>query len=132
MNSSPDAAAAVRRSMRLYLLVGLVLFGGTVATVAVATVPALDIGKHGFDKWDMVLGLTIASFKASLVALIFMHLNHERRLIYWLAGFAAMHCVGMISITLLAEADTIHDPTFYRDTRGPAKEGFSFTKGQAR
>ncbi len=116
--------------MRLYLLVGAILFGGTIATVAVATVPWLDIGEHGFDKWDMGLGLMIAAFKASLVALIFMHLNHEKRLIYWLGGLATMHAIGMATFTLLAEADTTHDPDFYRGTRGEPQEGLSFTKGQ--
>jgi cytochrome c oxidase subunit IV len=107
---------AVRKSLRLYLFIGIILFCGTGATVAVATIPALDIGQHGFDKWDMMLGLLIASFKASLVAAVFMHLNHEKRLIYWLIGFATVHCLGMAIFTFLAEADTIHNPHFFKGT----------------
>ncbi len=71
-----DSPEAIQKSLRLYTLIGGVLFAGTIITVMVATVPALDFGKHGFDVADMVLGLLIASVKASLVAAIFMHLNH--------------------------------------------------------
>lgn len=72
---------SVRKAKKLYLIVGLLLFCATGATVAVATVPWLDVGGHGFDGWDALLGLGIASFKATLVAAIFMHLSpcrHER------------------------------------------------------
>ena len=105
MADSPDA---IKKSIRLYLLIGGVLFAGTITTVLVATVPALDFGKHGFDTADMVLGLLIASVKASLVAAIFMHLNHEKRLIYWLFGFGITAAICLLALTALAETDPIH------------------------
>ena len=105
MADSPDA---IKKSIRLYLLIGGVLFAGTITTVLVATVPALDFGKHGFDTADMVLGLLIASVKASLVAAIFMHLNHEKRLIYWLFGFGIIAAICLLALTALAEHDPIH------------------------
>ncbi len=111
-----DSAAhgeAVRQSLRLYMLVGLSLFCGTLATFAVATIPALDVGRHGFDKWDAVLGLAIALTKASLVAAIFMHLNHERRLIYWLILAGLLHASGFFIGTMMHYANTTHDPYFY-------------------
>src|SRR5688572_9525159 len=86
---------SVKKATRRYLLVGLVLFCATGATVAVATVPWLDVGGHGFDRWDALLGLFIASVKASLVALIFMHLNHERWWVYFLLTLASIHGIGM-------------------------------------
>lgn len=130
MNTNPTFdPQAIRRSMRLYLLVGLILFAGTVATVAVATVPALDFGKHGFDAADLVLGLLIATTKASLVALIFMHLNHERRFIYFLVGLSAVHCIGMIAFTMLAETDSIRDPNFFHGSRGEDEGGVSVSRG---
>jgi len=125
-HSNPEA---VRRTLRLYALVGLVLFCGTAATVAVATVPWLDVGKHGFDGADMILGLCIATFKALLVAAIFMHLNHERRLIYWLIGLALVHCAGMIAFTMLAEADGIRDPYFFHGERKPEHGGVPLSRG---
>lgn len=124
--ANPDA---IKRSLRLYALVGLILVCGTAATVAVATVPWLDVGKHGFDGADMFLGLAIASIKALLVASIFMHLNHERRLIYWLIGLAFVHCVGMIAFTMLAEADSVRDPYFFHGERKPDGGGVSVSRG---
>jgi len=103
-----DSPEAIQKSLRLYKLIGAVLFAGTVITVMVATVPALDFGKHGFDTADMVLGLLIASVKASLVAAIFMHLNHEKRLIYWLFGFGIIAAICLLALTALAETDPIH------------------------
>lgn len=104
----------IQRSKRTYLWVGLVLFCGTVATAAVATIPAFDIGAHGFDKWDAMLGLAIAITKASLVAAIFMHLNHERRWVYFAFGIGLVHAVGLFVGTYMHYADTPIDKYFYR------------------
>jgi caa(3)-type oxidase subunit IV len=103
-----DSPEAIQKSLRLYKLIGAVLFVGTIVTVLVATQPFLDIGGHGFDVWDMVLGLAIASVKATLVAAIFMHLNHEKQLIYWVFGFALLFAVIMAALIGLAKWDPIH------------------------
>jgi caa(3)-type oxidase subunit IV len=108
-----DTPEAIKKSVRTYLFVGLILFVGTVVTVLVATVPALDIGRHGFDKWDAILGLAIASIKASLVAFIFMHLNHEKKAVYWLFGSGLVMVCSLAFLTALAIFDPIHDPLFY-------------------
>ncbi|MEM9080847.1 MAG: cytochrome C oxidase subunit IV family protein [Verrucomicrobiota bacterium] len=86
-----DSVEEIKKATKTYLVVGLLLFVGTVVTVAVATIPALDVGGHGFDTADLILGLLIASVKASLVLFIFMHLNHEKKLVYFLLvlGFVA-------------------------------------------
>ena len=127
MNQEPELPQAVReqvrRSLRLYLIVGLILFCGTLATVAVATIPALDVGAHGFDKWDAVLGLAIAATKATLVAAIFMHLNHERRWVYGVITLASMHVVGLFLGTWLHYADMGHDPYFYKVTTPASVSG---------
>jgi caa(3)-type oxidase subunit IV len=116
-----DSPEAIKRATRLYLGIGGILFAGTVATVLVATVPALDIGHHGFDVWDMVLGLCIATVKASLVALIFMHLNHEKRLIYWLFGFGLVGAFFMVALIALAKWDPIHYDGFKTGVPGTEK-----------
>src|SRR5688572_4496077 len=103
-----DSPEAIKKATRLYLFIGLVLFVGTVVTVAVATVPWLDFGKHGFDTMDLVIGLLIATVKASLVALIFMHLNHEKRLIYWLFSFGLVAAFFLVALVGLAKWDPIH------------------------
>ncbi len=94
-----DSIAEVQKAKKLYTFIGLLLFFFTVVTVMVATVEALDFGEHGFDKVDAIIGLLIAAFKASLVMAIFMHLNHEKPLIYlvYLLGIAmAFFCMWLI------------------------------------
>lgn len=108
-----DTPEAIKKSIRTYCFVGGVLFVGTVLTVAVATVEALDIGRHGFDMWDCALGLLIASVKASLVAFIFMHLNHEKKAVYWLFGSGLCMVCSLGGLTALAMLDPIVDTHFY-------------------
>lgn len=108
-----DTPEAVRKSIRIYLFVGAVLFLGTILTYLVATVPALDVGQHGFDAMDAVLGFAIAATKASLVAAIFMHLNHERKAVYWIFGSGLVFVIALFGLTALAKSDPIHDPLFY-------------------
>lgn len=103
-----DSPEALQKSLRLYKMIGGVLFAGTVITVLVATRPELDFGKHGFDTADMVLGLLIATVKATLVAAIFMHLNHEKRMIYWLFGFGILAAFFLVALIALAKWDPIH------------------------
>jgi caa(3)-type oxidase subunit IV len=107
-----DSAEEIQKSIRKYLLVGAILFVGTIATVLVAVVPALDIGKHGFDSWDMWLGLGIATTKASFVAAVFMHLNHEKKAVYWLFASGLVFAVAMVVLIFLAKSDPIHYEDF--------------------
>ena len=118
-DSHAAAPEAVKKTLRLYLMVGIILFCGTIATVAVATVPFLDIGAHGFDKWDALLGLRIAATKATLVAAIFMHLNHERPMIYALIGLGAIHACGFFIGTYMHYVDFPRDLYFYRGENPP-------------
>ncbi len=94
-----DSVEEIKKAKKLYLVIFGALLVGTVLTVAVATIPFLDVGGHGFDAADAVLGLIIASVKASLVMLIFMHLNHEKPLIYFFYGVGivmAFFCMWLI------------------------------------
>lgn len=109
-----DSLEAIQKAKKTYLLVFGALLVGTVLTVLVATVPALDIGGHGFDMWDAVLGLLIASTKATLVAAIFMHLNHEKKLIYWVFFGAIFFFFAMGALFALAESSPILDHNFYK------------------
>jgi cytochrome c oxidase subunit 4 len=67
---------AIRKETRTYISVFVALAVLTVLTVGVSYFhlpPLLAIG----------VALLIAAFKGSLVAGFFMHLLHERKLIYW-------------------------------------------------
>lgn len=117
-----DSPEALQKSLRLYKLIGGVLFIGTVVTVMVATIPWLDFGDHGFDVIDMIIGLLIATVKATLVAAIFMHLNHEKRLIYWLFGFGFVAAFFLVALIALAKWDPIHYNGFGNGIPGSEKD----------
>ena len=64
----------------------------------------MDLGdKH----LNIGLGLLIAAFKVSLVCLIFMHLNHERGLIYKVMLFSMVFFAAMMFLFVLAYYDPI-------------------------
>jgi len=111
MADSPDE---IRKKTKTYLAVGAVLFAGTLLTVGVASLEALDIGGHGFDSADCILGLLIASIKASLVAAIFMHLNHEKKAIYWIFFGSFIFVFFLAWLLKLAHDSPLHDQFFYR------------------
>lgn len=116
-----DSVAEIQKAKKLYTAIGLTLFVFTGITVAVATVPILDVGGHGFDSADMVLGLLIAAFKASLVMLIFMHLNHEKKLVYFLFIMGIVFGVFLMVITAWAFSDPIE---YGQGTTIEEKSGF--------
>jgi cytochrome c oxidase subunit IV len=99
-----DQSTDLARHMRGYLLVGAALLIGTVLTVWASY---LDLGHHG----NIVLALTIATAKASLVALFFMHLISERQLIYAVLAFTTFFFAGLMYLTLwsMQPASIIHN-----------------------
>lgn len=113
-----DSPEEIKSHFGLYKTIGGILFAGTVLTVAVATIPWLDFGGHGFDKADAILGMAIATTKASLVAWFFMHFNHEKKAIYWIFLGSLVFAAILIALFALAMTDPI---TF--DTLLPAAPG---------
>mgnify|MGYP001300009792 CR=1 FL=1 len=83
-------------SHRTVLAVFAVLLLLTVVTVLVSYV---DLGRG-----NVVVALLIASVKASLVALFFMHLKGESRLVW---GFALVPIVFLVLILLGTLSDTM-------------------------
>lgn len=102
-----DSPEAIKKSIKLYSIIGGVLFLCTILTVAVAYVPALDVGGHGFDRYDAIIGVFIAAIKASLVALIFMHLNHEKKMIYFLFGLGLVLGAALVLLFAFGFLDPI-------------------------
>ena len=99
-----DHPVDLKKTVRLYLIIGGTLIGFTFITCMVAY--WVDLGdKH----LNIALGLLIASFKVSLVGLIFMHLNHERGLIYKVLLFAMIFFAAMMFLFCLAWYSPIHD-----------------------
>lgn len=95
--------------VKTYIKVGVILFGGTLLTVAAAFWPIFDL----HHRWaNITLGLLIATVKCSFVALIFMHLKDEKTLIYKFLLFTVVFLAGMLFLILSAKNDPIPaDPT---------------------
>jgi len=55
----------------------------------------------------IIVALLIASIKGSLVALFFMHLIDERRLIYWVLSLTALFFLFLMLIPLSTNLDKI-------------------------
>ena len=93
-------AAEVRKHIRTYLMIGAALLVFTAITVAASFI---SLGVAG----NVALALIIATIKGSMVAAIFMHLNHERRWIYGSLVLTAVFFAALMSIPLFTTADHI-------------------------
>lgn len=121
MNNPPDIAQdpaeheeyahGVHQHVTRYLMVGGILLAFTILTVALSYV---DFG--GFFSWlfhvhispatgsklNIAVAILVALFKATLVALIFMHLAAEKRLIYRVLIFTGFFVIVLFWLTYLA------------------------------
>ena len=99
----PDEHAAhnVAKHVRKYLLVGLTLIVFTAITVGLSYV------NFGTQKVNVAVAMLVATFKAALVAAIFMHLSNEKRLIYRILVFTAFFVLGLFFLTYLAWYDPV-------------------------
>ena len=112
MNNPPDIspveheteeyAHEVHAHVTKYLMVGGLLLAFTVITVALSYV------NFGTQKANVAVALLVATFKAGLVAAIFMHLSAEKRLIYRVLIFTGFFVLGLFWLTYLAWYDPIH------------------------
>ncbi len=94
-------AEHVAKHVRGYIMVGGALFLLTALTVGLSYV---DFGSHSR---NVIVGMIVATFKASLVAAIFMHLKGERATIWRFLIFTAIFAAGLFLLTWLHEADPI-------------------------
>lgn len=111
MNNPPDVspdpseheeyAHNVQKHVRGYLMVGGTLLAFTVITVALSYV------NFGTSKANMAVAMLVATFKAGLVAAIFMHLAAEKRLIYRVLIFTGLFVFALFWLTYLTWYDPI-------------------------
>jgi caa(3)-type oxidase subunit IV len=109
MNNPPDVtqdpkeyeeyAHGIRKHVRGYLMVGATLLVFTAITVALSYVHL------GTPKANIAVAMLVATFKAGLVAAIFMHLAAEKRLIYRILIFTCFFVLVLFWLTLLAWYD---------------------------
>lgn len=97
-------AEAIQKHIPTYLMVGAALLVFTGITVAVnaiqLAVPAA-----------ITLALIIASTKGTMVAAIFMHLNHERKWIYGSLLLTVVLFIPLMLLPILTVSDTFGRPT---------------------
>jgi len=55
----------------------------------------------------IVVALLIATIKGSMVALFFMHLNHERKMIYWVLMLTVVFFAVLMLVPLSTNLDKI-------------------------
>jgi len=109
MNNPPDVsqdpkeyeeyAHGVQKHVRAYLMVGALLLTFTAVTVALSYV---DFGTR---KANISIAMLVATLKAGAVALVFMHLAAEKRLIYRILIFTGFFVLGLFWLILLAWYD---------------------------
>jgi cytochrome c oxidase subunit IV len=93
---SPDA---IKRHMKLYLAVFGGLLLGTILTVAMYYVYFEKVST------TVTIALIIATAKASLVALFFMHLSGEKKTIYYTLATTVFFFAGLMALTLFSFGD---------------------------
>src|ERR1051325_3296759 len=111
MNNPPDIsqdpreheqyAHDVAHHVKKYMMVGATLLLFTALTVFLSYV------NFGTQKANVAVALLVATFKAGLVAAIFMHLASEKRMIYRILVFTFFFVLGLFWLTYLAWYDPI-------------------------
>jgi cytochrome c oxidase subunit IV len=91
----------VAKHIRAYLMVGATLLTFTAITVFLSYI------NFGTQKANVAVALVVATFKAGLVAAIFMHLSSEKRMIYRILIFTFFFVFGLFWLTFLAWYDPI-------------------------
>lgn len=92
----------VKKSVRSYLTVFVMLMVFTVLTVAAASF-------HFVVPVAITIALIIATLKGSMVAGVFMHLLHERRAIYGALLLTLVFFIVLLFIPLLTVMDRVHN-----------------------
>ena len=97
-----DAHAAddIRSHVKTYFMIFGALMVLTMITVGVSYL-------HLPIPMAIAVALVVATIKGSLVALYFMHLSHERKLIYYVLALTVIFFIFMMFVPLLTNMDKI-------------------------
>src|SRR3954468_21135268 len=82
----------IRSHVRLYWMIGAALYVFTIITVAVNRV-------HLAVPLAVTVALIVATIKGSMVAAVFMHLNHEKRWIYGALMLTVVCFIVLVTVT---------------------------------
>jgi cytochrome c oxidase subunit IV len=98
--SDAHASDDISKHVKTYFMVFGALMALTIITVGVSY---LHLETHE----AIIVALFIATIKGSMVALFFMHLNHERKLIYWVLGLTVVFFAVLMLVPLSTNLDKI-------------------------
>jgi len=90
----------IKKSVKTYYMIFGALMLFTVTTVAVSYL-------HLPIVLAILVALVVATIKGSLVAMFFMHLSHERKIIYWALLLTVVFFVFLMFVPLLTNLDRI-------------------------
>ena len=91
---------SVQKNVRTYWMIGAALYVFTVITVAINQVELAVPFAIG-------LALVVATIKATMVAAVFMHLNHEKPWVYWSLVLTVVFFVVLMSVPVFTTADHV-------------------------
>jgi len=97
---STAAADEHHKHVRAFKMVLIVLLIGTVVTVAASRI---HFGHYA----NIAVALLIATVKASLVALIFMHLKAERAFLYSVLALCVVFFAALMLLPVLTDVEAV-------------------------
>lgn len=101
-----DSPQEIQKAVRKILWIGAILIVFTIITVALSYV---ELPSHS---WNLIVGMIVATFKAALVALVFMHLNHESKLIYKILAFTTVFALAIFLLIYFSSMDPLRFENF--------------------
>jgi len=99
-------AAHIAAHIGAYVKVGVALLVLTGITVGLSYV---DFGSRSM---NIIVGMIVATIKASMVAAIFMHLKGEKMTIWRFLIMTAIFAIGLFFLTFLAHSDPISGTSY--------------------
>ena len=92
-----EGAEEIKKHVRVYITVFVALAALTVITVGISYL-------HLATPLAVLFALVVATVKGSLVALYFMHLITEKKIIYWVLAFCLIFFLFLIFLPTLTSS----------------------------
>lgn len=104
-----DSPEEIKKHIRGYYIVGMSLYAFTVITVLVAWVQLAPTAA-------IIVALGIATTKATLVALYFMHLIDEKKMIYSTLMLTAFFFILVMALPSMTVGNSLGDKMYQEQT----------------
>ena len=104
MDAHAHSVDDIKKSVKTYMMVFGALMVLTIITVGVSYVHLPVVAA-------VTVALIVATIKGSLVAMFFMHLLHERKVIYWVLMLTVIFFIFLMFVPLLTNTNKIPGTT---------------------